>query len=123
MSKQEGNMEYRRRAPRVTTGWPGRYIVEDDPHSGWNECRVLDISLIGVGLELFGDTDIDLLGHQLIVHVQTPVGESVSIRLVGRVMNTGRGNEGGTRAGLEFVGLSDTEQSILKALELMRVTW
>ncbi len=117
-------MEFRRRAPRVATeGWPGRYIVEDDPHSGWIECRVLDISLIGVGLELFGHIESDLLGHRLIVHVQTPVGESVSIRLVGRVMNVGKGNEGGTRAGLEFVGLSDSEQSILKTLELMRVAW
>jgi PilZ domain len=118
------DMEFRRRVPRVTAdGWTGRYMVENDLHSGWNECRVLDISVIGVGLVLFDDGDRDLVGHQLIVQVQAPVGGSVSLRLAGRVMNQGPGPQGGTRAGLEFVGLSEAERSILRVFEFMKVAW
>lgn len=117
-------MEFRRRVPRTSTeGWSGRYIDEDDEHTGWNECRVIDISLLGVGLELIGDTKPDLVGHQLIVQVQAPVGESVSLRLMGRVVNQRTDRDGGMRAGMEFVGLTDTERSILKVLEQMQIAW
>jgi PilZ domain len=120
----EPSMEFRRRVPRVAAdGWSGRYIIEDDPDSNWSDCRVLDISVIGVGLELFGDASFDLVGHRLVVQVQAPVGESVSLRLAGRVMNQSKGPQSGTRAGLEFVGLSEAERSILKVLEIMKVAW
>lgn len=114
--------------PRIaTTSWSGRYIVEDDPASEWSECRVLDISVLGVGLELFPiDHDEDsglLVGHRLVVLVQAPVGESISVRLMGTVKNVGGGTQGGVRAGLEFVGLSDTEQAIVKVIEQLQVAW
>jgi hypothetical protein len=117
-------MDFRRRVPRVAmTGWPGRYIVEDEPHSGWNECRVRDISLIGVAVELFGDVPVDLVGPRLIVQLKPPAGESAGIRIVGRIMNLSKGIEGGARAGLEFVSLSDTERAILKVLEQVNAAW
>ena len=117
-------MELRRRTPRVpTTGWLGKYVIEDAPGDESAECQVLDISAIGVGLELFGEVSADLIGRRLIVQVQSPVGDSVSIRLVGQVRNTGPGPEGGTRAGLEFVGLSETERAILNVMELMQIAW
>src|SRR5580704_7773205 len=98
--------EFRRRVPRIaTTSWSGRYIVEDDPQSEWTECRVLDISVLGVGLELFPiDSDHDpgqLVGHRLVIQVQAPVGESISVRLMGSVTHVGSGPEGGVRTGLE----------------------
>lgn len=117
-------MELRRRAPRVgTNGWIGRYTVEDDPDEGWRECEVVDISLLGLGVELFGDVPEKIIGKRLVVHVQGPVGNSVSIRLAGEVRYLGNGRAGGTRAGLEFVGLSETERAILKAMEVLKVTW
>jgi hypothetical protein len=126
--EQRPDTEFRRRVPRIaTTSWSGRYIVEDDPTSEWSECRVLDISVLGVGLELLpidDDDDPDLLvGHRLVVLVQAPVGDSISVRLMGTVKNVGRGTEGGVRAGLEFVGLSDTEQAIVKVIEQLQVAW
>ncbi|MFZ0667480.1 MAG: PilZ domain-containing protein [Acidimicrobiales bacterium] len=117
-------MELRRRAPRVgTSGWVGRFIVEDDPESGWRDCEVTDISLLGLGVELYGDLPGDIIGRRLVVHVQGPMGNSVSLRLAGEVRYLGNGRGGGTRAGLEFVGLSDTERAILKAMEVLKVSW
>jgi hypothetical protein len=120
--------EFRRRVPRIaTTSWSGRYVVEDDPESEWRECRVLDVSVLGVGLELFPtDSDNDsglLVGHRLVIQVQAPVGESISVRLMGTVKNVGSGAQGGIRVGLEFVGLSDTEQAIVTVIEQLQVSW
>jgi PilZ domain len=113
-------MERRRRVPRVSTpGWSGTYSIEGDGR----ECKVIDISVLGIGIELYGDVPQNLVGRRLDVQVQAPVGESVSIHLTGTVKNTGPGPEGGIRAGLEFVGLSETEQAILKVMELMKVAW
>jgi hypothetical protein len=111
----------------ATTGWSGRYIVDDDPGSNWNECRVLDISVLGVGVEILPtrpeDASEALIGHRIVVQVQPPVGDSVTIRLVGRARNISPGSEGGTRLGLEFVGLSETERKILEVMALLKVAW
>jgi hypothetical protein len=74
----------------------------------------------GVGLELFGDVPEYLIGYRLDVEVQAPIGASVSIRLVGEVKNTSEGAEGGTRVGMEYIDLSETERKILRVLELMQ---
>jgi PilZ domain len=120
-------MDRRRRTPRVVTpGWPGRYVIEDEPDSEWGDCRVLDLSVAGVGLELLSAHAVApdrLVGHRLVVHLRSPAGDSVALRLVGEVRNVSPGPEGGVRAGLEFVGLSDVETQILKILELLRVVW
>ncbi len=55
--------------------------------------------------------------------MQAPTGASVIVQLTGQVKNTGPGNHGGTRVGLEFVDLSETERSILSVMELMKVVW
>jgi hypothetical protein len=120
-------MDRRRRTPRVATpGWPGRYVIEDDPDAEWCDCRVLDLSIAGVGLELFPrhtQRHEALIGHRVVAQVRSPAGESVSVRLVGEVRNVSPGSEGGIRAGLEFVGLSEVEEGILKILELLKVVW
>ncbi len=69
---------FKRRTPRVATGWAGKYVVEDDPASDWSDCRVTDLSIMGVGLELCGDTAQDLIGRQVIVQVQSQVEESLT---------------------------------------------
>ena len=116
-------MQRRRRVPRQSAGWSGTYVVEDEPRAGSHDCLVIDISVLGVGLELLGSVPTDLVGRRISLEVQTPVGTSVSIRLVGEVRNSAPGRLGGVRVGLEFIGLSDTERSILDALELMQIAW
>ncbi len=113
-------MERRRRAPRVeTTGWFGNYTDLDDERY----CRVTDISIFGVGLELFGHVPGDLIGHRLSIAIQAKIGESVSLHLVGRVKHASPTSDGAIRAGLEFVDLSDTERAILEVMDLLGVVW
>lgn len=118
-------MELRRRVPRIRTeGWWGKCTIEDDPESGWSECELLDISLLGVGLEVFGGADdYDLIGHRIVVSVEPPTGRAVSLRLVGMVRDVSEGTTGGIRVGMEFVDLSETEQQIVKTMELLKIGW
>jgi hypothetical protein len=117
---RKGTMELRRRAPRVATpDWWGTYTDTDDVRY----CKAIDISVLGVGLELFGEVANDLIGHRLNIEIQAPVGESIVLGLRGTVKNVSLGSDGTTRAGLEFVDLSETERAILNAMALMGIGW
>ncbi len=113
----------RRRVPRQDAGWFGKCLVEGDPGAAWYECRVIDVSIIGAGLEVFGVPDRDLIGRRMTVEVQAPTGASVSVRFVGVINNAGAVPGGGVRFGMEFAGLSKSERSILNMLEQMQVAW
>jgi hypothetical protein len=116
-------MERRRRVPRQGVGWPGTYTAEGVVPTTPQECKVLDISVVGAGLEIFGMAPPDLIGRRIDVEVKTPSSGSVTIRMAGEVRNVGPGPSGGVRLGIEFIGLSDTERSILQALDFMQVAW
>ena len=113
----------RRRVPRQAAGWFGKCLVEDDPVASWAECRVIDVSIIGAGIEVFSLADRDLVGRRMTVEVQAPTGASVSIRFAGEIKNAGVVPHGGVRLGMEFLGLSESERSILNMLEQMQVAW
>jgi len=113
----------RRRVPRQAAGWFGKCVLEDDSEASWSECRVVDVSIIGAGLEVFGFVEHNLVGKRMVVEVQAPTGASVSIRFVGEITNAGVIPGGGVRLGMEFVGLSESERSILDMLEQMQVGW
>ena len=81
----------RRRVPRQPAGWFGKCIVDDDKGASWSECRVIDVSIIGAGIELYGFVHRDLVGRHVTVEVQAPTGASVSVCFTGEVMNAGRG--------------------------------
>ncbi len=57
------------------------------------------------------------------IEIQAPIGESVRLHLVGTVKNVSPNSDGAIRAGLEFIDLSDTERSILEAMDLLGVVW
>ena len=117
-------MEFRRRAPRIKTqGWQGRCRLEGQPVSAWAECNVVDLSLLGIGVEIAGGELGDLVGHELVVEVQTPVGHSVRLEVVGLVRNQALLTSGRTRVGIEFDDLSDTEKEILKVVEQLKMFW
>ena len=115
--------ERRRRLPREVAGWHGRFEFEGQPAHSSKECRIIDISLIGVGLELFGTLPDELMGRELSVVVETPAGASISLRLNGVIRNIGPGPSGGTRVGVEFTGLSETERSIVDVMSHMQIVW
>lgn len=117
-------MDRRRRVPRVSTiGWLGTYFVEGDIQPGWGDCRLLDISVMGVGIELFGDVPQDLIGRRIVIQVHAPVGTSVSLRLVGEVRNTTEMPQRGSRVGMVFVDLSETELAVMEVIEQMGAVW
>jgi hypothetical protein len=115
-------MERRRRVPRQEADWFGRCVVADDPGASY-DCRVVDISMLGAGVEVFHFPPRDVLGRRLDVDVQPPASVSFSIHFVGEIRNAGTGPRGRVRLGLEFVDLSEDERSIVDMLERMRMTW
>lgn len=118
------NDQHRRRVPRVSAdSWPGKYVVDDDPSSGWYECVLIDLSLLGMGLELFGPSDTALVGRRILVHVDVGEGKSIALRLAGVVRNANTGPSGTTRAGIEFTDLSEGERSVLKMMEHLKIRW
>lgn len=116
-------MEPRRRVPRIATdNWRGRCTLEAEPH--WElDCEVVDLSLLGAAILLPAVADGVRQGQRLIVWVRAPIGESVSLRLVGRVRNVGHTGSDHIRVGMEFVDLSESEQAILRVFEVMKVFW
>jgi PilZ domain len=113
-------MDWRGPAPRETTDWPGRYWFEDDPQVHEGDCRVVDISVEGAGVEVFGDTPIEPVGHRLSVRVQGPRGLTIVIHLAGVVRNLSLGSSGGVRLGVQFFGVTAMERGILQALESLQ---
>jgi hypothetical protein len=115
-------METRRRLPRQEADWPGKYhFAESDAADGI--CRVVDISRMGIGVELFGSRPPDLIGKRLVVDVQGPAGGSVRIAMEGFVRHVVPISNGGIRVGVEFTGLTEVERAILDSLEQMQVGW
>jgi hypothetical protein len=107
-------MEFRRRVPRQMADWVVHCRIDGDPVDRTRECRVLDISEFGVIL-LRHPQGSELIGRH--VSVETPKhGASVNIRLEGEVRNAVRVAGGSVRLGIEFVGLTELEQTVVKAL-------
>jgi hypothetical protein len=114
-------MQFRRRVPRQIAGWVVHFGIDGDPVDKPRECRVLDISEFGVGILLRHPRDSELIGRH--VSLETPKhGASVNIRLEGEVTNAVRAGGGSVRVGIEFVGLTELEQSVVKDLGVLSST-
>jgi hypothetical protein len=101
----------------------GSCHVEDEPSDLWRKCAIIDVSRLGVGIELCHPDPIELLGMwqdgALRLHlsrritVRLEFGPSVEMTVAGEVRNAGSVPDGIVRAGIEFVGLSETERSMV----------
>lgn len=87
------------------------------------DCRIVDISMLGAGIEVFHFPPNDVIGRRLDVDVEPPSSVSFSIHFVGEIKNLRGGTRGRVRVGLEFVDLSDDERSIVDMLERMHMNW
>lgn len=114
--------EQRRRVPREPAGWPGSYRFDTDDGAA-GECRVIDISIIGAGVEVHGTLPDRVVGRRVVVEAQAPSGGSISLRITGECRYVSPGGAGGTRVGIEFTDLTETERSILAVLGKMQVVW
>ncbi len=112
-------MERRRRALRQPAGWAGKCHVDGESVVRWHDCRVIDISILGLGITFHHQSPSELVGRAL--HVEVPaVGDSVKVRFDGEIRNATPTNpEGCVRVGIEFVGLSEPERAITAYLSAM----
>jgi|HubBroStandDraft_6_1064221.scaffolds.fasta_scaffold362730_3 hypothetical protein len=109
-------MENRRRAVRHMAGWNGFCHVEGEGASGWRDCRVVDISMLGVGIRMQYLRASELVGRRVSIELPA-VGDSINIRLEGVVKRIAKTTLRATvHIGIEFDRLSNTERSILEAL-------
>ena len=102
----------RPRAQRRSAVWIGSCHVEGEPSDLWRDCGVFDLSNLGMGMDLRHSSD--LVGCR--VSVRLPVGASSDVTLTGAVRHAKAGPDGVVRVGIEFVGLSKTERSIVDLL-------
>lgn len=105
----------RRTVPREPAGWLGRYQVAGRPELGWGECRVLDVSPVGVGLELFGPWPRDGVDAELLVCLEPVTEPDEGTQLPATVRNSSAGRFGFLRVGIEFVGLDAEQRAFLTA--------
>jgi PilZ domain-containing protein len=109
-------MENHRRASRHTVGWSGFCHIEGESASGWRDCRVVDISIIGIGIRMQHLRPSELVGRRVSIELPS-VGDSINIRFEGEVRNAVRTALRATvRVGIEFDHLTTTERSILESL-------
>ena len=98
-------MTQRRQVPRQTAGWDATCSIEGQSAVAPRACRVIDISMLGLGMTLRHPAPSELLGRRISVDVLA-VGNSVSIRLEGVVKNAVAISEGAVRVGVAFDRLS-----------------
>ena len=103
-------MENRRRAARRLTGWPASYQLAGETGSGWHDCRIVDISVLGLGVTFEHPNPAELEGRLISVNLPGD-GSCVNVRLEGEIRNTIVSMSRDIRVGIEFIRLSETEQA------------
>jgi hypothetical protein len=111
-------MESRRRVPRQIASCEGYCQIDREPVDHRRECRLLDISELGVGISLHHPHGSELIGRRISVETPT-LGESVNVQLDGEVRSAVPMDDGSVRLGIEFAGLTELEQSVFKALGVL----
>ena len=105
--------QMRRFLPRQFTDWRGKYMFEGDPDERWRDCRVIDVSSAGAGLELLDTTPEETDGRHIILAVHLRVA----------VKNAGPARGQILRVGTQFVDLTDAESAYLASLAEVDAHW
>jgi hypothetical protein len=106
-------LRLKRLLPRKFIDWQGKYMIEDDPDAGWRDCRVIDVSKFGAGLELVDATAEETAGRHIIL----------ADNLRGEVRHSFPGKSEGVRVGIEFVDLTEAEMTFLTSLVMLQAVW
>ena len=106
-------VQHRRLLPRQFTDWRGRYVIEGDPERRWRDCRIVDISSAGAGLELLDATPEETNGQRILLAVQ----------LKGEVRHVEEGRSDELRVGMQFVELTEEERVYLASLAALDARW
>ena len=110
----------RRKVGRQTAGWEGRYRVVDAARAhlytagdAYETCVLTDLSMEGAGLHL-ADGEVNV-GDCIELEVPLGARKRASIQVRGQVRHAS-GDDGGPRAGLEFIDVGDLERALLYRL-------
>lgn len=106
-------LQLRRLLPRQFADWRGIYLIESDPERRWRDCRVVDISSAGAGVELFDPPEVPLESSRIFL----------AVHLQGEIRHAGPSRHGGVRVGAQFVELSETEKAYLASLGDIDARW
>ena len=113
-------MDNRRRAERRKVLWMGRCQVEGESSDLWRDCAIFDVSALGVGIDVRYPGASDLQSRRITLLLG--VGPSIDVTVTGEVRNTKSGPDDIVQAGIEFVGLTEFERSIVDLLERRAVS-
>jgi hypothetical protein len=105
--------QMRRLVPRQVTNWRGKYMIEGEPDERWRDCRVIDVSSAGAGIELLDATPEKTEGRQIIL----------AVHLRATVRNSGPARGEILRVGTQFVDLSAAEFAYLASLAEVNAYW
>ena len=105
--------ELRRFVPRQFANWPGIYVVEGDLGKRCGDCRIIDVSTAGAGLELLDAPEEAAEGRLVFV----------AVHLQGVVKYSRPGDDGHQKVGIQFVHLSDQERAYLASLTTLDARW
>ena len=114
MTDQANYPEQRRRTPRQPADWFGFYKFDDADNEPLRCCRVLDISPLGAGLELFATAPDEHLNGLI----------TVTVELHGRTRNVVVDKETqAARVGVEFPILNEAAKSYIRRLNGVKSRW
>lgn len=103
----------RRLLPRHFTDWRGRYLIEGDPDERWRDCRIVDMSSAGAGLELLDANPDETAGKNIIIALQ----------FRGEVRHAEPAPNRRLRTGVQFVDLTDEHRVYLQSLAELEAVW
>jgi len=102
-----------RRVLRREVDWATRYMYEGSREQVWRECRVLDVSRGGAGVELTGTTVEEARVRRVVLEFELP---PAVLRLRGEVRHATPCSDGGVFVGLQFGNLNALEHHMLDSL-------
>jgi hypothetical protein len=105
-------LRLKRLLPRQFTDWHGRYMIEDDPDERWRPCRVVDVTSLGAGLELFDITPDEMDGQSIVL----------SFDMRGEVKH-GAARTEGMKVGIQFEDLTEAETEYVRSLVELQAHW
>jgi hypothetical protein len=105
--------QLRRLLPRHFTDWRARYMVEGDPEARWRDCRIVDMSSAGAGLELLDANPEETAGKCIVIALQ----------FRGEVRHSETARNKRLRTGVQFVDLSEEHRVYLQSLAELEAVW
>ena len=111
-------MQNRRRMDRRPARWIGSCRLAGESATGWRECRVVDISALGLAITFDCLETTALSGRLISVNLSGDDG-AVNVRLDGEIKNAVPTFSKKVRVGIEFAKVSETEQAVTSVLSAM----